>query len=171
MAFLTPLAAPAPAHGWASVEHQEIGRLSYLRACAELSARIASRGPAGPQVEVRLERVCGENLPVLAKLYGDATAIAGDFLGHPSEFLSHTGAWRFHSKKSYYLLALENSAHFNPMSTQSWAEYHQQAIAFALVGAAGDGLISVEQLQLALFESAFADHYLHQVRVQASRAQ
>jgi len=160
LAFLTPLAAPAPAHGWASVEHQEIGRLSYLRACAELSARIASRGPAGPQVEVRLERVCGENLPVLAKLYGDATAIAGDFLGHPSEFLSHTGAWRFHSKKSYYLLALENSAHFNPMSTQSWAEYHQQAIAFALVGAAGDGLISVEQLQLALFESAFADHYL-----------
>ena len=111
-------------------------------------------------MRARLERVCGENLPVLAKLYGDATAIAGDFLGHPAEFLSQAGAWRFHSKKSYYLLALENSAHFNPTSTQSWAEYHQQAIAYALVGAAGEGLTTVEQLQLALFESAFADHYL-----------
>ena len=99
-------------------------------------------------------------MPVLARLYGDATAIAGDFLGHPSEFLSHAGAWRFHSNKSYYLLALENSAHFNPTSTRSWAEYHQQAIAYALVGAAGQGLTTVEQFQLALFESAFADHYL-----------
>ena len=60
----------------------------------------------------------------------------------------------------YYLLALENSAHFNPTSTRSWAEYHQQAIVYALAGAAGEGLTSVEQLQLALFESAFADHYL-----------
>jgi len=111
-------------------------------------------------MKARFERVCGTNLPVLAKLYGDATAIAGDFLGHPSEFLSQTGAWRFHSKKSYYLLALENSAHFNPTSTRSWAEYHQQAIAYAVAGAAGEGLTGVEQLQLALFESAFADHYL-----------
>jgi hypothetical protein len=160
LAFLTPLAAPAAAHGWASVEHQEIGRVSYLRACADLSATVAPRAAADPRVKARLQRVCGENLPVLAKLYGDATAIAGDFLGHPSEFLSQTGAWRFNSKKSYYLLALENSAHFNPMATRSWAEYHQQAIAYALVGAAGEGLSSVEQLQLALFESAFADHYL-----------
>ncbi len=154
------LVPASTAHAWASVEHQEIGRTSYLRACADLRATVAARGTPDAGMRLRLERVCGENLPVLAKLYGDATAIAGDFLGHPSEFLSQTGAWRFHSKKSYYLLALENSAHFNPMSTRSWAEYHQQAIAYALAGAAGEGLSSVEQLQLALFESAFADHYL-----------
>ena len=161
--LLAPLASASTAHAWASVEHQEIGRTSYLRACADLTATVASRGtPGAPDagVKARLERVCGENLPVLAKLYGDATAIAGDFLGHPSEFLSQTGAWRFNSKKSYYLLALENSAHFNPTSTRSWAEYHQQAIAYALAGAAGEGLTTVEQFQLALFESAFADHYL-----------
>ena len=160
---MAPLVWASTAHAWASVEHQEIGRDSYLRACTDLNATVASRGAPGtpdPVVKARLERVCGENLPVLAKLYGDATAIAGDFLGHPAEFLSQAGAWRFHSKKSYYLLALENSAHFNPTSTRSWAEYHQQAIAYALVGAAGEGLTTVEQLQLALFESAFADHYL-----------
>jgi hypothetical protein len=160
LALLAPVAAASPAYAWASVEHQEIGRTSYLRACADLTATVASRGAPAAGVKARFQRVCGENLPVLAKLYGDATAIAGDFLGHPSEFLSQTGAWRFNSKKSYYLLALENSAHFNPTSTRSWAEYHQQAIAYALLGAAGDGLTTVEQLQLALFESAFADHYL-----------
>ncbi len=117
-------------------------------------------GAPGAGVKARFDRVCGANLPVLARLYGDATAIAGDFLGDPSEFLSHAGAWRFHSNKSYYLLALENSAHFNPTSTRSWADYHQQAIAYALAGAAGEGLTTVEQFQLALFESAFADHYL-----------
>jgi hypothetical protein len=157
---MAALASPSKAYAWASVEHQEIGRTSYLSACADLTATVASRGTPDAGMKVRFDRVCGENLPVLAKLYGDATAIAGDFLGHPSEFLSHTGAWRFHSKKSYYLLALENSAHFNPTSTRSWAEYHQQAIAYALAGAAGEGLTGVEQLQLALFESAFADHYL-----------
>ena len=158
--LLATLASPSKAHAWASVEHQEIGRTAYLRACADLTATMTSRGASDPRVEARLQRVCGGSLPVLAKLYGDGTAIAGDFLGHPSEFLSQTGAWRFHSKKSYYLLALENSAHFNPTSTRSWAEYHQQAITYALTGAAGEGLTTVEQLQLALFESAFADHYL-----------
>ena len=161
LALSAPLAFASTAHAWASVEHQEIGRAAYLCACADLTAKLASHGtPGAPGIKARFERVCGGNLPVLARLYGDATAIAGDFLGHPSEFLSQTGAWRFHSNKSYYLLALENSAHFNPASTRSWAEYHQQAIAYALVGAGGEGLTAVEQFQLALLESAFADHYL-----------
>ena len=163
LAFLAPLAFASTARAWASVEHQEIGRTAYLRACADLTAKVATRvtaGAAGAGIQARFDRVCGGNSSVLAKLYGDATAIAGDFLGQPSEFLSQTGFWRFHSKKSYYLLALENSAHFNPTSTRSWAEYHQEAIAYALAGAAGEGLTTVEQFQLALFESAFADHYL-----------
>jgi hypothetical protein len=158
--LLAPLGFASPAYGWASVEHQEIGRASYRRACADLAATLAAHEPTDAQVKARFERVCGENLAVLARLYGDATAIAGDFLGHPSEFLSQSGAWRFNSKKSYYLLALENSAHFNPTSTRSWAEYHAQAISYALAAAAAEGLGSVEQLQLAVFESAFADHYL-----------
>jgi hypothetical protein len=161
--LLATLASRSKAHAWASVEHQEIGQASYLRACADLTATVASRATTrapDARVKARFQQVCGDNLPVLARLYGDATTIAGDFLGHPSEFLSQTGAWRFHSKKSYYLLALENSAHFNPTSTRSWAEYHEQAIVYALAGAAGEGLTTVEQFQLALFESAFADHYL-----------
>jgi hypothetical protein len=154
------LLCSTPAFAWSTVEHQEIGRDAYLGACADVRAAVAARKSPDPRVAARLDRVCGANMPVFARLYGDATAIAGDFLGHPSEFLSQSGAWRFSSKKYYYLLALENSAHFNPTSTRSWAEYHQQAIAYALTGAAADGLVVVEQLQLAIFESAFADHYL-----------
>jgi len=150
----------APARAWKTVEHQEIGRTAYLAACADLRAAVGARKPPDARVNARLDRVCGANMAVFARLYGDATAIAGDFLGHPSEFLSQTGAWRFSSKKYYYLLALENSAHFNPTSTRSWAEYHQRAVAYALEGGRADGLTVVEQLELAIFENAFADHYL-----------
>jgi hypothetical protein len=157
---LAPFLLAARAFAWLTPEHQEIGRVAYLRACADVQAAVAARGAPNPRVAARLDRVCGANLPVLARVYGDATAIAGDFLGHPSEFLSHRGFWRFSHQKYYWLLALENSAHFNPTSTRSWAEYHQEAIAHMLAGAAADGLTTVEELELAMFESAFADHYL-----------
>ncbi len=159
IAVMIELALAAPVAAWGTVEHQEIGRTAYAGACADLRTSVAARAP-DPRVAARLERVCGANLAVLARLYGDATAIAGDFLGHPSEFLSQAGAWRFSSKKYYYLLALENGAHFNPTSTRSWAEYHREALRYALAAAAADGLASVEQQQLAVFENAFADHYL-----------
>jgi hypothetical protein len=157
---LATILSANPAFAWKTVEHQAIGREAYLAACADLRAAVALRKSPDPRVTGRLDRVCGRTMAVFARLYGDATAIAGDFLGHPSEFLSQTGAWRFSSKKYYYLLALENSEHFNPTGPRSWAEYHQRAVEFALAGAAGDGLVVVEQLQLAVFENAFADHYL-----------
>jgi hypothetical protein len=158
-----PLAAaifgwPSIAGAWASSEHQEIGRTSYLRACAELVAIVASRGAAA--AAGRFEIACGKNLETLAEIYGDATALAGDFLEEPSEFISQAGAWRFKSRKSYWLLALENSAHFNPMATRSWAEYHAAAIREGLAASAVDGLGAVTAFQLALQESAFADHFL-----------
>ena len=159
-ALIAPLAAARPALAWASVEHQELGRASYLGACAELTATVASRGASDARIKARLELVAERTSLSWPSSTATRPRSPGDFLGHPSEFLSQTGAWRFSSKKSYYLLALENSAHFNPTSTRSWAEYHQQAITFALAGAAAEGVAAVEQLQLASFESAFADHYL-----------
>jgi len=151
---------PATARAWATTEHQEIGRASYLRACGELAAAVTAEGAPPPAVAARLEIACGRNLATMAEIYGDATALAGDFLDEPSEFFSQAGAWRFKSRTSYWRLALENSAHFNPMATRSWAEYHLAAIAEALKAAAGSGLAEVTALQLALQESAFADHYL-----------
>jgi hypothetical protein len=153
---------PSAVRAWSSREHVELGRESYAHACADLLAAIAPKGAPAPPADVagRLEIACGRNLDTLAQIYGDATALAGDFLDHPSEFISQAGAWRFKSRKSYWLLALENSEHFNPMATQSWAEYHAAAIAEALAAARDPGLGTVMAFQRALQESAFADHFL-----------
>jgi hypothetical protein len=159
-AAVVPLLAPARAAAWGTREHIEIGRTAYTRACADLTAALAARAAAEPAVKARLDLACGPNLEANADVYGDATALAGDFLADPSEFLSQAGAWRFRNRTSYWLLALENSAHFNPMATQSWAEYHGRAVDEAIAGARAEGLVTVRQFQLALHECAFADHFL-----------
>ena len=107
------------ARAWGTREHQEIGTASYLAACARVERELTQSDGADPGVRERFEIACGPR-EQLARLYGDATAIAGDFVGHPSEVLSAHGAWRFSSRRYYYLLALENSEHFNPLSTESW---------------------------------------------------
>jgi hypothetical protein len=156
-----PAAGQKTAWAWGTIEHKEIGSIAYAQACADLGAAPAVRDTTDLGVRERFQFLCGNNVAVLARLYGDATAVAGDFLGHPSEFLTHVGAWRFSSKKYYYLLALENSEHFNPMATRSWRSYHQEAIALALTAGHEQGLASVGNWELAVYESAFADHYLH----------
>ena len=154
------VAAPRVAWAWGTTEHQEIGSASYLMACAEVTSAVDAAAVSDAHVRARLEHACGRNRAVIARLYGDATAIAGDFVAHPSELLSSSGAWRFSSPKHYYLLALENSAHFNPMATQSWREYHQVALDHALAAAATEGLPRVDDLEQAMRENAFADHLL-----------
>jgi hypothetical protein len=159
-AFLACSLPASAAQAWASVEHQQIGRTSYERACTEVGALAAARAGGDPGLAGRLDIACGRNTGTTAGLYGDATAIAGDFLAEPSEFLSLAGAWRFSSRKHYWLLALENSEHFNPMATRAWADYHQEAVEHALAGSREQGLASIQKLQLAVSESAFADHFL-----------
>jgi hypothetical protein len=156
----TGVAAPRVAQAWATVEHQEIGSTSYLAACAQVEALLAAHGPTDAGARARFELACGRNRGVAAKLYGDATAIAGDYVGHPSELLSPEGAWRFSGPTHYYLLALENSSHFNPMATESWREHHQTAIEDALAAAHAEGLARVEAFEQATRENAFGDHLL-----------
>lgn len=155
-ALVTLVGAPRLALAWATTEHQELGAASYRQACADVAP--AADGDA--RALSRLEQVCGRNLAVQAALYGDATAVAGDFVAEPTELISPAGAWRFSSPKHYYLLALENSAHFNPMATQSWTEYHQRAVDDAVAAAALEGLPAIERWGRAFRENAFADHFL-----------
>src|SRR3954454_16693577 len=108
-------AMPRAALAWGSAEHQEIGAESYRRACAEI-APLAMEPASDAGLSERFQIACGRNVDAFAKIYGDATAIAGDYVGDPSELTSSTGAWRFSSKKHYWRLALENSAHFYPMA-------------------------------------------------------
>ncbi|HVX96790.1 MAG TPA: hypothetical protein VHK47_17880 [Polyangia bacterium] len=154
------VACPGTALAWGTVEHQLLGSTSYLGACRAIEGELGTAQGNDPDRRERFEMACGGRLAGLAMIYGDATAVAGDYVGHPSELFSAAGAWRFQSRKHYYLLALENSEHFNPTSTETWREYHQDAVTRALAAARAEGLHRMDLVSEALRESAFADHLL-----------
>lgn len=155
---LIVLAAPAVARAWGTAEHLEVGTASYRGACEIVERAIAKLAPdAGARQ--RFDMACG-SLDQMARLYGDGTAVAGDYVGHSSELFAPSGAWRFSSRTHYYWLALENSEHFNPFSTESWREFHGTALADALRAATAEGLPRIDAWVKALRENAYADHLL-----------
>jgi hypothetical protein len=156
---LAAIAGPSPARAWGTREHQEIGSLSYREACDAIERILGPLERVDPPVRARFEIACVPRA-ALARRYGDATAIAGDYVGHPSELFSPTGAWRFSSRRHYYWLALENSEHFNPFSTEAWRQYHQAALDEALRGANAEGLARIDAWDQALRENAYGDHLL-----------
>jgi hypothetical protein len=144
--------------GWDYIEHASLGDESYRAACEKLRAEIPATADAA--VRTRLDIAC-DNLPIAAQLYGQATALAGDLFGGPTDFLSTRAGWKIASRKSYYTLALGNSTHFHPYATREWWRYHSASVTHAIEASKKTGLAAVNGLQLALFESAFADHFLH----------
>jgi hypothetical protein len=144
--------------GWDYVEHVSLGTESYRRACEQLRAELG--GTAEAAIRTRLDIACN-NLDIAAQLYGQATALAGDRFGGPADFLSTRAGWKAASRKHYYSLALANTTHFHPYTTREWWRYHRQAVVHAVDASKQLGLDAVDALQLALFESAFADHFLH----------
>jgi len=174
------LAAAALSAGWDYVEHLSIGNESYRRACERLRKELvpaASTTPPGstatsaaavtttatstkdPGIATRLGIAC-DNLDIAAQLYGQATALAGDRFGGPADFLSTRAGWKVASRREYYSLALANTTHFHPYATREWWRYHRTAVLHAIEASKKQGLDSVDGLQSALFEAAFADHFL-----------
>lgn len=144
--------------GWDYVEHLSLGNESYRKACEALRAEIGNEG--APALRTRLEIAC-DNLDIAAQLYGQATALAGDRFGGPADFISTRAGWKAASRKQYFTLALGNSTHFHPYATREWWRYHSLSVNHAVEASTKVGLDAVNGLQLALFESAFADHFLH----------
>lgn len=144
--------------GWDYVEHVSLGSESYRRACEQLKAEVATS--VDPAVKTRLDIAC-DNLDIAAQLYGQATALAGDRFSGPQDFLSTGAGWKAASRKNYYTLALANTTHFHPYATREWWRYHKQAQVRAVAASKTQGLDAVDGLQLALYEAAFADHFLH----------
>lgn len=144
--------------GWDYVEHLSLGDESYRHACEKL--RTEADGSTDAALRTRLAIAC-DNLDIGAQLYGQATALAGDRFGGPQDFLSTGAGWKVSSRKHYYTLALGNTTHFHPYATREWWRYHSRAVATAIEASKKTGLDAVNGLQLALFESAFADHFLH----------
>lgn len=144
--------------GWDYVEHLTLGEESYRHACEKLRAEIPATADAA--VRTRLDIAC-DNLIIASQLYGQATALAGDLFGGPTDFLSTRAGWKIASRKSYYTLALGNTTHFHPHVTREWWRFHSKAVGNAIEASKKTGLDAVNGLQVALFEAAFADHFLH----------
>jgi len=147
----------ATSAGWNYVEHVELGQESYAAACKALRADVEG---ADTETMNRLEIAC-DNLDIAAQLYGQACALAGDRFNAPADFLSTTAGWKAASRKQYYGLALGNSTHFHPYAPREWRKYHASALTRAMTASKTKGLDAVDGLQVALWDSAFADHFLH----------
>lgn len=149
------LLAPREALGWAGREHRAVGAEAYIAACE----RLRDRANRDEQTAQRYLIACG-NLQVTALLYGQGTAVSGDWVSEPNELASATGAIRAMKRTNYYRLALTNSAHFHPLATREWRDFHSAAIAHALAASRMQGAEQIQGFEQAFTESAFGDHFL-----------
>jgi hypothetical protein len=151
------LADPGPARAWYYSEHLALGSEAYAAACNHIAGRLGDA--PDPQMRIRYGIAC-DNLDITAALYGQATALAGDHFDRPQDFLATGAGWKVASRKQYYGLALANTTHFHPAAPREWRRYHKQALDDALAASRARGMDAVDGLQKALFENAFADHFL-----------
>jgi hypothetical protein len=149
------LAAPEVALAWRGREHRALGAESYIAACE----RLAPVKDRDAQTAVRYMIACG-NLKTQALLYGQGTAVSGDFKSEPGDFTSSLGAQTLPQLTNYYRLALTNHAHFQPLATREWRVFHAQAIKTALAAVQKQGVEQLGLFEQAFYESAFGDHFL-----------
>jgi hypothetical protein len=149
------LAAPRASFGWAGREHRAIGAESYVAACQ----RLQPLKDRDPDTAGRYAMACG-NIEVQAFLYGQATAVSGDFLGDPRDFVTALGVSAVTSRRNYWRLALTNVAHFHPLATREWRSFHADAVGEALAAARLRGVAQIEGFEQAFYDSAFGDHFL-----------
>jgi hypothetical protein len=153
---LACLLYPLDADAWRRREHRAIGAESYVAACTRLEAKTTG----DPQIAARYEIACG-NLKVQSFLYGQGTAVGGDFLDDPDEFMTSLGAQLVTRRSNFYRLALQNSTHFQPLATREWRRMHTQATTSALIAARKQGAAQLDAFDQAFYDSAFGDHFLH----------
>lgn len=149
------VAAPRNVSAWSGREHRALGTEAYLAACE----RVAARKGQDAATQLRYEIACG-NLEVTSFLYGQGNSVGGDWVSQPNELLSAAGSAIVTTKPNYWRLALTNSAHFHPLATREWRDFHKQAIADALAASQLQGVEQIERFEQAFAESAFGDHFL-----------
>jgi hypothetical protein len=150
------------ARAWWYVEHAEIGTAAYAHACERVRERLPERSEGHAPAEaihVRFEIAC-DNLAVVAELYGQTNALAGDRLDDPDDFLTRGGDWKVGSQRHYYALGLVDVHHFHPAAPREWMRHHLDALELAVTAARAEGLDAIDGYQRAFYRNAFADHFL-----------
>lgn len=145
----------ACATGWSGREHRALGTEAYRAACQ----RLVERKDRDPQTAQRYAIACS-NIEVTSLLYGQGNSVGGDWVSEPNELLTASGASIVATKPNYWKLALTNSAHFHPLATREWRDFHKQAIQDALAASQMVGVDQLQGFEVAFAESAFGDHFL-----------
>lgn len=131
------------------------------RTCADLMSEDLGSPPTHPAGPCKTDVAEGRALSNgRERVYGQASAIAGDMLATPEEFFLAEGEQRVLNTESYWLLALVNSSHFQPESLGHWREHHVSAIKRALQAAHLYGAGQAQAFEYAFHLNAFADHFL-----------
>ena len=158
--LLAPLGFASAAHGWASVEHQEIGASSYARACAELrrrsppaGARRRGRGALRAGLRREPRRSWPGSTATRRRSPATSWGTRRSSCRRPgpggSAARSTITCWRWRTARtSTRCRRSRGPSTTSRRSPTRWRRPRPR------------GSASVEQLQLAMFESAFADHYL-----------
>ncbi|MFT5592420.1 MAG: hypothetical protein ACI8SR_000779 [Oceanicoccus sp.] len=160
-------------YAWNFDEHSSAGRTAYLKACESLPSSLNDQ-----QKQILNQWLCQSDFRLMeqADAYGRMSALAGDHLTSPKEFLSQEGEVAAGSAIVYASLAAENATHFWPMVQPVWVKHHLNALEVAkniharLImlksSVFKQSFTSQEKLELArlmkemLAYSAFADHFL-----------
>ncbi|NVK37311.1 MAG: hypothetical protein HWE18_05255 [Gammaproteobacteria bacterium] len=158
---------------WNFDEHSSAGRSAYINACENLSKKLSDQ-----QKQVLNQWLCKSDFQLVeqADAYGRMSALAGDHLVSPDEFLSSDGEVAAGSAIVYASLASENATHFWPMVEPIWIKHHLNALNLAhnihsLLTIQNSSIFkqrlsTQEELEAKLLfkemlaSSAFADHFL-----------
>ncbi len=142
-------------------EHATIGEMSYKAACEKL---INAKNKFTENEKNLLNYIACDNYLMLAKTYGQATALAGDHIDSPEKFTSEyvQGANDADSTLKYLLNAKTNSSHFYPEVKTNWEKHHQEALNLANKARDYRDFIEIRNaFKKAFYWNAFADHFLH----------
>jgi len=175
-------------YAWQFDEHSLIGRESFEIACSRIVKSYEIEQEQEQEQEhqkknhdikdYRVNIACEKGVEIVAnsiayrfiysKLYGQASAIAGDHISNPDDFLNEDVQWKFASASSYGVLALRNSGHFYPLVIRNWRKYKKKSFSYLFeteTGAALNeetaGLELYDLFEKMLYSHAFADHFLH----------
>jgi hypothetical protein len=148
--------APPHARAWKYHEHRNVGAESYTRACMKLDYDVSQElaqafglraacaktdEKCNADAEHRIEKLqfaqlivqelmCKDRV-VMARTYGQSTALSGDHIGDPGAFVRIEGQRDTVSIIEYARRALRDGDHFHPRAPWMWQHYHLMALDLA----------------------------------------
>lgn len=158
--ILFSLCVTTNSFAWYFIEHEKLGEKAFVEACKFLRS-----GLSGDQSALELlEAIPCYNEAIQARKYGLRSALSGDHIDKPDDFLKIDAEIQSLSLINYGILATKNHEHFWPHVKEIWQKHHEEAVRKSLIARKyfNDGYFikAKKEFEYALILSSFADHFL-----------